>query len=145
MSQEIGDRGRGAKFGFRGGMLEVVLSKAFEDGPDDVDMGSWVWVEDYDVVEFGGHPIEAHDALINDFNEAAARGAATLRHDEPLKNLVGVQKAVKWMVSLSIMIWWNEDKRSKKVKMCPLPRESKTSSTRGMGSWASELIALIFL
>ena len=87
MSQEIGVGG--AKFGFGRGQLEVVLSKAFEDGADVVNMGSWVGVEDYDVVEVCGYSVEAVDDLVNDLDEPVGRGAATLRHDEPLEQLGG--------------------------------------------------------
>ena len=83
MSQEIGVGG--AKFGFVRGKLEVVLSKAFEEGADVVDMGSWVGVEDHDVVEVGGYSVQALDDLVNDLDEPAGRGAATLRHDESLE------------------------------------------------------------
>ena len=87
VSKEVGVEG--AKSGFRGEKLEVVLSKAFEEGPDVVDMDSWFWVEDYDVPDVGGYSIEALDGLINDLNEAAPRGAATLSHDEPLEESGG--------------------------------------------------------
>ena len=87
MSQEIGVGG--AKFSFGRGKLEVVLSKAFEEGADVVDMGIWVGVEDYDVVEVGVYSVEALDDLINDLDEPAGRGAATLRNDEPLEESGG--------------------------------------------------------
>ena len=81
VSQEIGVGC--AELGFGGGKLEVVLSKAFEEGADVVDMGSWVWVEDYDVVEVGGYSVAALDDPVNDLGEPAGRGAAVLRRDEP--------------------------------------------------------------
>ena len=44
-------------------------------------MGGWVEIEDYDVVEVGGYSVEALDDLVNDVDEPAGRGAATMRHD----------------------------------------------------------------
>ena len=60
------------------------------------------------------------------------------------KSRVGMEKAVSGIVSLSMVVWWNGDTRSNKEKMRPFPRESRTSSTRGMGSWPRELMALSF-
>ena len=62
-----------------------------------------------------------------------------------LKSRVGVQKAVRGVMSLSMVIWWNEDTRSNKEKIRPLPKESRTSSKRRMGSSASKLMAVSFL
>ena len=75
----------GVKLGFERGKLEVMLSTAFQEGADVVDMGSWVGVESYDVVEVGGYSVQALDDLVNDLDEPAGRGAATLRHDESLE------------------------------------------------------------
>ena len=66
-----------------------MLSKAFEEGADVVDMGSWVGVKDYDAVEVCDYSVEALDDLVNDLNESPGRGAATLRHDEPLEESGG--------------------------------------------------------
>ena len=87
VSQEIGVGG--AKFGFVRGKLEVVLSKAFEEGADVVDMGSWVGVESYDVVEVGGYSVEARDDLVVDLDEPVVRGAATFRHSQPREDSGG--------------------------------------------------------
>lgn len=55
VSQEInaGD----AMFGVGGGKFEVVLSKAFEEGVDAVDVGRGVGAEVYDVVEVGEYVV----------------------------------------------------------------------------------------
>ena len=44
-----------------------------------------------------------------------------------------------------MVIWWNEETKSKTEKIRPFPKESRTSSTRGMGSCPRELMAFSFL
>ena len=61
------------------------------------------------------------------------------------KSRVCEQNVVRGMVSFSMVISCNEDTRSNREKMRPFPRESRTSSTRGMGRCLRELIALRFL
>ena len=61
-----------------------------------------------------------------------------------LNTRVGLQNAVTGMMPLSIVIWWKEETRSNREKMRPFPRESRTSSTRGIRSSLKELIARAF-
>ena len=60
------------------------------------------------------------------------------------KSRSSVQKAVRGIVSLSMVIWWQEETRSIREKMRPLPRESGVSSTWGMGSSPGGLMAFSF-
>ena len=143
MPQEIGVDD--AKLGLDGGKIEVLLPKAFEEGAGVSDVSRGVGVEDDDVVEVGGDAFEVFDDLVDYLDEPPGRGVATLRHDEPLKRREGVQKVVSGMVSLSMVVWWNEDARSNREYMRPFPRESRTSSTRGMGRWPRKLMILSFL
>ena len=79
----------GVKLGFERGKLEVMLSTAFQEGADVVDMGSWVGVESYDVVEVGGYSVEARDDLVVDLDEPIVPGAATFRHSQPREDSGG--------------------------------------------------------
>lgn len=65
MSQEIGVGG--TKCGLGGRKFDVVLSEALEEGPEVVDVGSGVRVED--VVEIGGNAFMVFDDRINDLDE----------------------------------------------------------------------------
>ena len=87
VSQEIGVGG--AELGLGGGKFEVVLSKAFEEGSDVGNVSGGVRIENDDVVQVGGDAFEVLDDLVDDFNEPARRGVATLRHDEPLEEAGG--------------------------------------------------------
>ena len=75
-------------------------------------------VEDDDVVEVCGDAFQAFDDLVDDLDEPAGGGAATLpcgiaSHS---KSRLGVQNAVSGMVSLSMVIRWKEETRSKRKK-----------------------------
>ena len=87
VSQEVGVGG--AKLGFGGGKLEVVLLKAFDEGADVDDVDRGVGVVNYDVVEVGCHAVEVLDALVDALDEPAGHGTDTLRHDEPFQESVG--------------------------------------------------------
>ena len=104
-----------------------------EYGSDVIDAGSRVGVEHDDVVKVGGDAFEVSYDLVDDLYEEPGRGTAALKNDEPFKSRVGVENTVREMLSVSMAIWWNEDTRSNTEKMRPFPRESRTSSTRGMG------------
>lgn len=60
------------------------------------------------------------------------------------KSRLGVQQAVRGMARLSMVIWLKEKPRSKRETLRSLPRESRISSTRGMGSFAKELMEFSF-
>ena len=48
-------------------------------------MSRGVGVENYDVVEVGRYTVKVFDDLVDDLDEPSRRGAASLRHDEPLE------------------------------------------------------------
>ena len=56
-----------------------------------------------------------------------------------------MQSPVTGTVSLCTVIRWNEGTRSNRENTRYLPKESRTWSTRGMGSWLRLLILLSFL
>ena len=123
-----------------------MLSKALEEGADVVDVGNGLGVENYDVVQVGGYVVEALDDLVDDLDEPARRGAAALRHDGPLEESGrGAKSGEGGGIFADGYFWWNGDTRSNREKMRPFPKESRTSSTRGMESWPRELRALSFL
>ena len=133
MSKEIGVGG--AKLNLGGGKFEVLFPKAFEKETDVGDVSRGVGVEDGDAIEVGGNAIKVFDDLVDDLDEPPGRGVATLKHDKPLEESGGgAEGGGCCVVSLSMVIWWNEDTRSNRENMRPFPRDSRTSSTRGMGS-----------
>ena len=87
MSQKVGAGSAKLGFGRRG--FDVVFSKAFEKGVDIGDVGRGVGVENYDVVEVGRYAVKVFDDLVDDLDEPSRRGAASLRHDEPLEESGG--------------------------------------------------------
>ena len=123
-----------------------MATEAFEEGAGIIDAGGrGRGSKTIDIIKLGGNTFEVLDDLVNHLNEPTGCGAATLGHDEPLEEAGGVQDTVRGVVSLSMVTWWNDDTRSNRERMRPLPRESSTWSTRGMGSCPSELMALSFL
>ena len=87
MSQEVGSGS--TKLGFRRRKLEVVFPKAFKKGADVGDVNRGVEVENYDVVKVGGYAVKVFDDLVDDLDEPARRGAASLRHDEAIEESGG--------------------------------------------------------
>ena len=83
MSQEVGLGG--ANSGLGGGELEVVETKALEEGSDVDGGGCGVRIVDYDVVKVGGDALQAFDDLVDHLDKPARGGTAALRHDEPLE------------------------------------------------------------
>ena len=80
---------------FRGGKLESVLSKAFEEGANRPNMRYRVGVEHDDIVEVSCHLCQALDNLIENRYEPPRRGAAALRHNEPLIKASGCAEHCK--------------------------------------------------
>ena len=56
-----------------------------------------------------------------------------------------MQNAVRSNVSLCAFLWWNEETKSNRENNRPEPKESRTWSTRGIGSWLSLLIRFSYL
>ena len=143
MPQEAG--GSGANYGLGGRKFEVVLTEATKKGSDVGDVVGGVGVEDDDVARYAA--TRAKSLMTSSMTLSNQPGEALLpcgitSHSQSRS---GVQNAVKEMVSLSMGIWWNEGTKSKREKMRPFPNESRTSSTRGMGSCPRELMAFSFL
>ena len=138
VSQNVGVNG--VKLVFGGGNVEVVLSKAFEAGINVGDLGRGGWVANYDVVKVGCYAVEVLDDLVDDLDELAGRGIATMRHAEPFEESGGGANCGE---GYSVFVdGCLVERRSNREKMRPLSREPRASSTRGMDSWPSELIAL---
>ena len=68
-------------------------------------MGRGTWVVNYDVVKVGCYAVEVLDSLVDNLDEPAGRGIATLRHDEPFEESVGGAYGREGYVSLSMVIW----------------------------------------
>ena len=96
-------------------------------------------------VEVGSDAIEALDDLVDDLDELAGRGTATLGHDEPFEESGGGAKSCGGCSVLVNGYFGGTKTRGRTGKICALCPESRTSSMRGMGSWSREPIALSFL
>ena len=115
MHQDVG--GRAAKFGLGGRTPEVVLTEAIKKDLDVGDVVGGLGVADDDVVEVRSGALQAFDDQVKDLSEPTGGGTAALRHHKPLEEPSGVQNAVKGMVSLSMVIWLNEETKSKREKI----------------------------
>ena len=87
MSQKVG--ADSTKLGFGRRKFEVVFSKAFKKRADVGDVSRGVAVENCDVVEVGRYAVKVFDDLVDDLDEPARRGAASLRHGKPLEESGG--------------------------------------------------------
>ena len=67
-------------------------------------MKGGVGAEDDDVIEEGSNAVEALDDLVDDLDKSPWSSAASLWHYQPLEETRGVQKAVRDIVSLHIVI-----------------------------------------
>ena len=56
-----------------------------------------------------------------------------------------MQNAVSGTMSLCAVIWWNKETKSNKENTRPEPKESRTWSMRGIGSWLSLLLLVELL
>ena len=124
----------GGNFGFGGGKFKAVFAQAFEKGSDVGGVVGRGGIEDDDVVEVCGDPLQAFDDLVDDLDEPAGGGAAALRHYKPSEEPVGGAERLQWDGVLVDRDLVKEETRSKREKIRPLPKESRTSSTRGIGS-----------
>ena len=66
------------------GKLEVVISKAFEEGATRLDMHYRIGIEHNDTVEVWSHLLKIFNHLIDHLDEPPRRSAAVLNHNEPL-------------------------------------------------------------
>ena len=142
VSQEVGSGG--ANFGFDGGKFKAVFAQALEKGSD---VGGVVGRDGVEAMMSSRYaatrsrPLMTSLMTLTNQPWEALLPCGMTSHSQ---SRLGVQNAVSEMVSLSMVIWWKET-RSKREKIRPLPKESRTSSTRGMGSCPSELMAFSFL
>ena len=128
-----------------GESLRRLFAQAFEKGSDVGGVVGRGGIEDDDVVEVCGDPLQAFDDLVDDLDEPAGGGAAALRHYKPSEEPVGGAERLQWDGVLVDRDLVKEETRSKREKMWPLPKESRTSSTWGMGSCPRDLMAFSFL
>ena len=107
MSQEIGVGG--AKFGRGRGKFEVVFAEASEEGPDAVGVGSGVGVEDDDVIEVVGTRSRSLITLLMTLTNHPRKAVLPWGMTSQTKSRAGVQNVVRWMVPLSMVIWWKKE------------------------------------
>ena len=81
-----------------------MLSKAFEEGANRVDMCYRIGIEHNDIVDVGRHLLKILKHLIDHLDEPPRRSTAALSHDAPLVEPVGVQNAVRGTISLCAFI-----------------------------------------
>ena len=66
-----------------------MFPKACKKEADVGDVSRGVGVKNYDVIEVGRYVVKVFDGLVDDLDELARRGVASLRHDEPLQEFDG--------------------------------------------------------
>ena len=116
--------------------------KAFEQRADVSDVSRGVGVEDDDVVEVGGDAIQVLDDFVDDLDEPPGRGVAASRHEEAPEESRGGEEGGEWygvLVDGSLVEQRHKVEQGKNMRS--FIRESRTSSTRGMGNWPRELMA----
>ena len=121
-----------------------MLSKTFEPVSDVGGVGCGVGIVDDDIVKVSGDAFEAFDDLVDSLDEPAGGGTATSRHDELLEKPVmcGEDSEGNGILVDGYLV---EERGGIGRNMCPLPRESRISSTRRVGSCPRELTAFSFL
>ena len=93
MAQEV--RICGTQSSLRGGTLEVMFSKAFDQGANHLDMLYRIGIEHIDIVMVCRHLFEVLNHLINHLDEPPRRNAAALRHNESIIKARGCAKRCK--------------------------------------------------
>ena len=124
MFQDVGFGG--VNFGYGGGKLQVVFSKASEKGSDVGRVGGGVGVVDDDIVKVSRDALEAFDDLVDYLDEPAGGGTTALRHDEPLEKTVKcVEGGEGNAILVDGLIWWKEETRSHSCLLytSPSPRD----------------------
>lgn len=100
-------------------------------------MESGFRVDHDDVVEVGGHAVGIRDDLIHiRTNQSGVALQPCVPTSHP-QIRVAVQKTAREVVSLSMVVWWNENMRSTRENMPPFPRQS-SNCNRGpyqRGEW----------
>ena len=89
-----------------------MLSQAFEEGANRLDMRYRIRIEHNDIAEVSRHLGQVLNHLIDYLDEPPRRSAATLGHDEPLIEARGCAERCKWDGILMRLYWWNGDTKS---------------------------------
>ena len=97
------------------------------------DMGSGVGIEDFGVIKRDGVAIEVFDYLVDDLDEPAGRGIATLGHDESIEESGGSAEGGKWYGVLVDGYLVERRHKEEQENMRPFPIKSRTLSTRATG------------
>ena len=93
MAQKV--RIDGTQSRLQGGKLEIVLSKAFEEGANRPNMRYQVGIEHDGIIEVSYPLFQVLDHLIDYLDKLPRRGAAVLRHNEPLVEACGCAERCK--------------------------------------------------
>ena len=115
-----------------------MFSQAFEEGANRLNMRYRIGIEHNDIVEVSRQLLKS--LLIDHLDEPPRRSAAALRHNEPLAQARGCAERCKGDRILMRLTSRNEETKSHRENTFPEPKESRTWSTRGIGSWLSLLV-----
>ena len=121
----------------RGGKLEIVLSKVFEEGANRPNMRYQVGIGHDDIIEVSCLLFQVLDHLIDDLDEPPRRGAAALRHSVPLIKACGCAERCKRNCVLVCRYLVNRGNQAEQGNTRPESKEFRTWSARGIGSWLS--------
>ena len=69
---------------FQGESLRLLLSQAFDQGANSLDVRYRIGIERYHIVEVSSRLFSILNHLIDHLNERPRQSASALRHDEPL-------------------------------------------------------------
>ena len=108
-------------------------------------MGGRGRVVDDDVVEVCGDAFQAFDDLVDDIYKPSGGAAAALWHNKSFDEPVTNAEHRQWDGVLVDGDLMEGGDTSEREKVRPLLKESRTSSTRGMGSCPRKLMAFSFL
>ena len=118
---------RAAEASLRGEEQEVVFAQGFEQSSYRIDLGRRIRAENDHIIEVGRHLCQARPlmtsliTLMNQPGEALLPRGVTSHSQRP----VGVLNAVRGAVPLFVVIWWNEETKSKRENTRPFPSESR--------------------
>ena len=118
-----------------------MLSQAFEEGANRLDMRYRIRIEHNDIAEVSRHLGQVLNHLIDYLDEPPRRSAATLGHDEPLMEARGCAERCKWDgILMRLYLVERGHQVEQGGNALPGPKESRTWSTWGIGSWLRLLI-----
>ena len=144
MFQDVGFGG--VNFGYGGGKLQVVFSKASEKGSDVGRVGGGVGVVDDDIVKVSRDALEAFDDLVDYLDEPAGGGTAAMQHDEPLEKPVMCVEGGEGNASLvDGLIWWKEETKSYRKRHASFTQRFEDFVDAGDWELHEKLMAFSFL